>query len=186
MVSLLPYQSYLAAEACVLIPAAYVCKGGHNPSALDFLADVANSAGNHVAGEASRGTAAAAMSAGTQPINGILKVLRSPSPFASPCCPPPCAPLAAPSLLLHSFLPLTLSCCILLPNCIALSCCTMMSCCSAQQSCAQQERCLRTQKSQDSGVSGLRKAPYYAHTTMQGCYKHTGHTYPVMHSCRHS
>ncbi|KAL3140810.1 hypothetical protein ABBQ32_005353 [Trebouxia sp. C0010 RCD-2024] len=48
-----------------------VDEGGHNPSALDFLADVANSAGNHV--ESSRGTAAAAMSAGTQPINGILK-----------------------------------------------------------------------------------------------------------------
>ncbi len=49
-------------------------QGGHNPSALDFLADVANSAGNHVAGETSRGTAAAAVSAGMQPINGILKV----------------------------------------------------------------------------------------------------------------
>ena len=51
-----------------------VFQGAHNPSALDFLADVANSAGNHVTGETSRGTAAAAISAGTQPINGILKV----------------------------------------------------------------------------------------------------------------
>jgi len=52
----------------------YQLQVGHNPSALDFLADVANSAGNHVAGETSRGTAAAAVSAGMQPINGILKV----------------------------------------------------------------------------------------------------------------
>ena len=52
----------------------YELQVGHNPSALDFLADVANSAGNHVAGETSRGTAAAAVSAGLQPINGILKV----------------------------------------------------------------------------------------------------------------
>lgn len=57
-------------------PALYVLhvQGGHNLSALDFLADVANSTGNHVAGETSRGTAAAAVSAGMQPINGILKV----------------------------------------------------------------------------------------------------------------
>jgi len=54
----------------------YQLQVGHNPSALDFLADVANSAGNHVAGETSRGTAAAAVSAGLQPINGILKVHR--------------------------------------------------------------------------------------------------------------
>ena len=52
----------------------YELQVGHNPSALDFLADVANSAGNHVAGETSRGTAAAAVCAGLQPINGILKV----------------------------------------------------------------------------------------------------------------
>lgn len=52
----------------------YQLQVGHNPSALDFLADVANSAGNHVAGETSRGTAAAAVSAGVHPINGILKV----------------------------------------------------------------------------------------------------------------
>ena len=68
----------MSAETPFLILATCICQGGHNPSALDFLADVANSAGNHVAGEASRGTAAAAMSAGTQPINGILKVLPIP------------------------------------------------------------------------------------------------------------
>ena len=49
-------------------------QGGHNPSALDFLADVANSAGNYP-GDTSKGTAAAAAaSAGTGPVNGILKV----------------------------------------------------------------------------------------------------------------
>lgn len=48
-------------------------QGLHNPSPLDFLADVANSAGNYP-NESSKGTAAAAVSAGTQPINGILKV----------------------------------------------------------------------------------------------------------------
>lgn len=59
----------------------YYLQVGHNPSALDFLADVANSAGNHVAGETSRGTAAAAVSAGPQPINGILKVHENESQY---------------------------------------------------------------------------------------------------------
>ena len=72
--SLFPLNCFL--YLCLSLTIVFICagQGGHNPSALDFLADVANSAGNHVAGETSRGTAAAAMSAGTQPINGILKV----------------------------------------------------------------------------------------------------------------
>lgn len=49
-------------------------QGGHNPSALDFLADVANSAGNYPGGSSKGTAAAAAASAGTAPINGILKV----------------------------------------------------------------------------------------------------------------
>ena len=49
-------------------------------------------------------------------------------------------PLPAPSVLLHSFLTLTLSCCSLLPNRIAPSCCTTVSCCSTQKLWAQQSQ----------------------------------------------
>lgn len=71
----IPEVSITLSNACNYVSlTCYSLQVGHNPSALDFLADVANSAGNHVAGETSRGTAAAAVSAGVQPINGILKV----------------------------------------------------------------------------------------------------------------